>query len=584
MSFSINTNIASLQAQNYLRINSAFQSATINRVTSGLRIVNSGDDAAGLAVANGYRSNVAVLTQGVQNASQGLSQLQIADGGLNNISQLLDRARTLATESASGTFTGDRNVLNNEYQSVMGEIDRQAQAIGLNTGGTFAKSLSVFIGGGQGTTSAAVITNGSVSVDLSKSTVDSKSLGLKGFTAGYQKDTSQSGVTDTGLYDLSNSSATSVKNIIADNAGGATTTQFTFTGPGFSGGAGAAVPVTVNLTGVTDTASLVTAINAGIQAAGQAGTPQASAFAAANVQAMIHTGADGHQQLLFTSSSTAFDVTAKDAVSNALMGNMNSNSNGAYVTTDTATALGANSEFLAGGTQQTAGAVFTNMAFNVTAGLEDTQVLTFVANDATGAPQTLKVTLDAGTTANLTMAGAVSQINQQLQASGVAALQNIVAFDDGGASGSGKIYFATNSSSKFSVTIGQEAASGTAGTTGLAGYNTIVQSSSVGVGANSDISTQAGAQSSVTALASAVASLGNAQAAVGKGENQFNYAINLAQSQLTNFTTAESGIRDADLAAEAANLTKAQILMQAGVAALAQANAAPQAVLSLLKG
>ena len=65
--------------------------------------------------------------------------------------------------------------------------------------------------------------------------------------------------------------------------------------------------------------------------------------------------------------------------------------------------------------------------------------------------------------------------------------------------------------------------------------------------------------------------------------NQFNYAINLAQSQLTNLATAESRIRDADLASEAANLTKAQILMQAGVAALAQANAAPQAVLSLLK-
>ena len=108
MSFSINTNVASLQAQNYLRINSNFQSKTINEVTSGLRIVQSGDDAAGLAIANGYRSDQAVLTQGVQNANNGLSQLQIMDGGISNISQLLDRARTLATQSASGTFTGDR--------------------------------------------------------------------------------------------------------------------------------------------------------------------------------------------------------------------------------------------------------------------------------------------------------------------------------------------------------------------------------------------------------------------------------------------------------------------------------------------
>src|SRR5271154_1222075 len=90
--FSILTNIASLQAQNYLSTNQNFQNQTINEVTSGLRIVNSGDDAAGLAIANGYRSEQAVLAQGINNANDGLSQLQIADGGLNNISQLLDRA------------------------------------------------------------------------------------------------------------------------------------------------------------------------------------------------------------------------------------------------------------------------------------------------------------------------------------------------------------------------------------------------------------------------------------------------------------------------------------------------------------
>src|SRR3569833_3074795 len=108
MSFSINTNISSLQAQNYLHKSSMFQSKTINRVTSGLRIVNSGDDAAGLAIANGLRSDQAVLNQGIANANDGVATLQTIDSGMNNISTLLDRARTLATQSASGTFTGDR--------------------------------------------------------------------------------------------------------------------------------------------------------------------------------------------------------------------------------------------------------------------------------------------------------------------------------------------------------------------------------------------------------------------------------------------------------------------------------------------
>src|SRR5436305_11594356 len=115
MAFSIQTNVNSLIAQENLRVNSNFQSQTIQRLTSGYRINQSGDDAAGLAVANKFRSDVSELTQGVRNANDGLSTMQIIDGGLNNISKMLDRLKTLATQSASTTFTGDRATLNNEY-------------------------------------------------------------------------------------------------------------------------------------------------------------------------------------------------------------------------------------------------------------------------------------------------------------------------------------------------------------------------------------------------------------------------------------------------------------------------------------
>src|SRR5271165_5961995 len=106
MSLSIQTNVASLVAQNNIRVNTIFQNNTITQLSSGYRINSSADDAAGLAVANQYRGNAAELNQGVLNASNGVAQLQIADGGLNNISTILDRLRTLATESASTTFAG----------------------------------------------------------------------------------------------------------------------------------------------------------------------------------------------------------------------------------------------------------------------------------------------------------------------------------------------------------------------------------------------------------------------------------------------------------------------------------------------
>ena len=91
MALSIQTNVNSLVAQQNLSVNSTFQSKTIQQLTSGYRINSSGDDAAGLAVANKFRNTISELTQGVANGNDGVAQLQIMDGGMNNISMILDR-------------------------------------------------------------------------------------------------------------------------------------------------------------------------------------------------------------------------------------------------------------------------------------------------------------------------------------------------------------------------------------------------------------------------------------------------------------------------------------------------------------
>jgi len=184
---SLQTNTTSLFAQQALNNNSNFESNTIEQLTSGYRINSSGDDAAGLAVANQYRAEVAELNQGVLNASNGSSTLQIIDGGLNNISNILDRLQTLATESASGTFSGDRNTLDSEFQTLLGEINRQAQNIGLASGGTTTTSgaigtsqyntakLNVFIGGGAHVASDA---NSAVTIDLTTTGTSSGVTGV----------------------------------------------------------------------------------------------------------------------------------------------------------------------------------------------------------------------------------------------------------------------------------------------------------------------------------------------------------------------------------------------------------------------
>ena len=142
VSFSVVTNIASVNAQANLEGTSAGLRQALTRVSSGLRINSSADDAAGLAIANQFRSGIAILNQGIRNANDGLSTLQIKDGALNNISTLVDRLATLATQSASGNTTdGTRTILNQEFQDVLTEITRESAVANLSV----AAGFSVFV-------------------------------------------------------------------------------------------------------------------------------------------------------------------------------------------------------------------------------------------------------------------------------------------------------------------------------------------------------------------------------------------------------------------------------------------------------
>ena len=153
-SFSVVSNISAVNAQANLATTNIGLQKALERLSSGLRINRSGDDAAGLVVANTYRSQQSVLNQGVRNAGDGLSVLQIKDGALNNISTLLDRLATLATQSASSSSTVDRSVLDAEFQDVIGEIDREASVAGLGS----SQSFSVFVSndGTNGTISGTI--------------------------------------------------------------------------------------------------------------------------------------------------------------------------------------------------------------------------------------------------------------------------------------------------------------------------------------------------------------------------------------------------------------------------------------------
>ena len=168
-SFSVVSNVSAANAQANLNTTNIGLQRTLSRLSSGFRINQAGDDAAGLAVANGYRSDQAVLNQGIRNANDGLSTLQIQNGALDNISNLLDRLSTLASQSASSGFTGSRTTLAAEFTSVVSEISREVTVAGLAT----AQGFSVYVSSGSGGTvggsigAADTTTLGIASLDIS---------------------------------------------------------------------------------------------------------------------------------------------------------------------------------------------------------------------------------------------------------------------------------------------------------------------------------------------------------------------------------------------------------------------------------
>jgi flagellin len=147
MALSILNNIPSLAAQNNLAITGANLQKTLFRLSSGSRINSGADDAAGLAIADGLHANITALTQSSRNANDGVGQLQVADGSLAQVTTLLNRAITLATESGTGTVSNaQRGALDAEYTAIKAEIDRIGSTTTYNGGQVFtATPVQIFL-------------------------------------------------------------------------------------------------------------------------------------------------------------------------------------------------------------------------------------------------------------------------------------------------------------------------------------------------------------------------------------------------------------------------------------------------------
>jgi len=177
MALTILNNIAALAAENQLNITSNNLNSTLEQLSSGSKINSGADDPAGLAIANGLSANIAALTQSSSNATDGVGELQVADGALSQVTTLLNRAVTLATESATGTVSNSqRTALDAEYQSIKAEIDDIGSTTNYNGGQVFTNNtLNVFLSDGS--------TSGSSQIGVSTGTLSANGLDLGGAVA-----------------------------------------------------------------------------------------------------------------------------------------------------------------------------------------------------------------------------------------------------------------------------------------------------------------------------------------------------------------------------------------------------------------
>ncbi len=490
MALNIVSNYAANVANRYLSKADAAASSSLAKLSAGTRVLSAKDDAASLAIGSRLNAEVQAQKQAKVNAGQATSMLQIADGAMSKVNDVLVRMKTLAVQAGSGQLsTTERSMLDTEYQALLSEVDRIAQVTKFNgtslvngstttttsiNGQSNTNNLvqaadgfsSIVMGNGVGTASVSVAYDSTADVLTLTNLTTGESQGVAiGSSAIAQNDTQTVNFDQLGIVVTLNSAFSKSTDILP-------TGSFTLGGSG----TGAIDTSTVQITAAVNSSSGLSGL------AGQAMT-------------VNHTSA----------AATTFSV-----------GNFTGSANLA--------STGSKSVAMSDGS----GSSFT-FSFTVTTAFTN-----------------------SGTTSSMT------------------------------ASGLGALAFGTSSTSNetdFTFKLGT-------GTTANVDEITIsvgsVSASSLGINGGS-ITSKANADTASAAITTAIDTLNTARAGVGAAQNRLEFASDNLSTTIENTEAARSSLMDLDVASEMTAFTAKQVLVQSGVAMLAQANQMPQNLLRLFQ-
>jgi flagellin len=289
MSLGVLNNLNAIYAENNLNNSSNSLSTVLSQFSSGSKINSGADDAAGLSLVNGLQANQQALTQSKTNATEGVGLLQVADGALSQVTSLLNRAVTLATEASNGTLNSSQDTAaNQEYQSILSEVSNIGSTTTYNGSAVFNTKTNIYTG--DSSTSGASVTA------LNIRSLSSSNVGDTAGSMGYSNGTSNV------FIDLSNSS-TGKNAAVTDSLGASTATTTIAVNYMTQGSNGSAVSASANISVgagtsyANTTQGLISAINGsglGITASfGTAANAGTAATAAANAAVNNTTNATG---------------------------------------------------------------------------------------------------------------------------------------------------------------------------------------------------------------------------------------------------------------------------------------------------
>ena len=517
MALNVISNFAANVAHRNLVASDMAATSSLTKLSSGTRVVSAKDDAASLAIGSRLRAEVVAMKTASVNAGQAGSMLQIADGAMATISDILVRMKELAVQASSGQFSStERTILDSEFQALSSEITRISSDTEFN--GT------QLIAGGATTTAALA------NLDDTTLTIDAANEGFTSFTF-------DSSVADS-LFEVTFNAANNTMTV-TDLVSGDVEAQVLNITTLQAQAAGASTDISFSTLGLTvalnnsfDDSDLTTTATGAVAANAFGGSGTLAIAAGITISAISILSTDGYD---IGDSATALELIITPG------GNADDDA--------VLTIAGTGGTFT--GTLKTDATGTQSIVLTRSGGVD---------TDGDAVNDTITLDIDVTATSHADDDNAVSV--------SLANLFNVVFADQVGD--------ATKTSFTFKVGTGNET------------YDSLTfdvnaaSASALSIDTNS-ITTAALAETASTAVSAAIDTLNQSRSSVGAAQNRLTFASANLASAIENAEAARSNLLDLDVAAEITVFTSKQVLLQTGIAMLAQANQLPQNLLRLFQ-